>query len=121
MVEKLITSFTYSREDFPGAGESQVRLATPDKAARRLSIPLMTASMSFESLRYGTSETTVFRLLVIVMRPLDLAPRPRYWLMVMASDLWLAWVWAQRYNEFPFILTCIFVAETGFNSGSPLE
>ncbi|CCF31850.1 hypothetical protein CH063_16152, partial [Colletotrichum higginsianum] len=45
----------------------------------------MTASTSFWSFRYGCVETTVLRAALMVMRPREVAPRPRYWLMVMAS------------------------------------
>ena len=48
-------------------------------------MPWMTASRSLGSLRYGTSETTVVRDGVMVMRPREVAPRPRYWLIVIAS------------------------------------
>ena len=48
-------------------------------------MPLITASTSLLSRRYGAVETSVLRPLVMVIRPRDLAPRPRYCDIVMAS------------------------------------
>lgn len=82
-----LTFSTYSLADTPSAGCSHTSPSTPSSAFCRLSIPAITASISFSSFRYGTSDTTVLRFLEIVMRPRDTAPRPRYWLMVMAFVL----------------------------------
>jgi hypothetical protein len=47
--------------------------------------PWMTASRSPSLWRYGCSLTTVVRAGVMVMRPRETTPRPRYRLSVMAS------------------------------------
>ena len=46
-------------------------------------MPCITAATSFLSFRYGCVDTTVFKLEVIVIRPRETAPLPRYMLIVI--------------------------------------
>lgn len=80
----LTESTNASVETFEG-GVIHVKLATPFSVSRRLAIPWMTASLSCSSRRYGGVETMVFNCLVMVIRPRDREPVPRYWVTVIEA------------------------------------
>ncbi len=68
-----------------GAGVMKVRLLTLRRMAWMFSMPLMTASLSKSSCRYGANDTKVSSRRVMVMRPRETAPTPRYWVTVMEA------------------------------------
>jgi hypothetical protein len=78
----LTESTNCSTVTFEG-GVIHVRLATPFSDSWRLTMPWMTASRSCFSRRYGGVETMVFNCLVMVIRPRERLPVPKYWVTVI--------------------------------------
>lgn len=98
-------------------GVIHVRLATPFNVSLRLTMPWMTASLSCSSRRYGGVDTMVFSCLVMVIRPRDREPVPRYWVTVIDAA-YGASKFCQPANS---ALWSKLTVEFALNSGLPLE
>lgn len=59
----------------------------PDSAAWMFLMPWMTASLSPSLWKNGCVDTVMLSAEVMVVRPRETWPRPRYWLMVIASEM----------------------------------
>lgn len=81
-------------------GVIQVRFATGFRASWRLIRPWMTDALSFSVRRYGGVETIVLSCLVMVRRPRDVEPVPRYCVTVIEVLTWPStracqWKWRE--------------------------
>jgi hypothetical protein len=82
-----LTKFTKEVMFWVAVGVIQVRFWTWLKTPRIYSMPWITASLSCVSRRYGAVMTRVLKLGVMPIRPREVVPVPRYWVMVMLAIL----------------------------------
>lgn len=67
------------------AGYSHSIFGSRARAICKFLIPAITAALSSSVFRYGGSDTIIVKPLVMVKRPLEVDPRPRYWLITIDS------------------------------------
>lgn len=83
MVSDVRTKLTHCVIFWVAVGVIQVKFWTWLSVLRIYSNPLITASLSAASRKYGAVRTLVFIVGVMPMRPRDVVPVPRYCVIVM--------------------------------------